>query len=262
MNDTLARVRWARLRFQIIGPLFAAPPDTGELKEQLATLAARSWRHPTTGEAIRFSFKTIERWFYIAKGVDDPLAALARKVPSHAGTYRLVSAALGVAIAEQHRRHPRWTFQLHYDNLCALAREQPEIGPVPGYATICRYMKHHGLLRRRAKRHRGSDEAEFTARETRSFEVAHVHGLWHLDFHEGSRAILNVDGEWKKPQLLGVMDDRSRLCCHLNGIGQRRPRCSFTGSLRLSTSAVFLGRFSPTTVRPCWPRRPRKDLSA
>jgi putative transposase len=42
-----------------------------------------------------------------------------------------------------------------------------------------------------------------------------VHGLWHLDFHEGSRAILTVDGEWKKPQVVGILDDRSRLCCHL-----------------------------------------------
>ncbi len=26
-------------------------------------------------------------------------------------------------------------------------------------------------------------------RETRSYEVTHVHGLWHLDFHEGSRPV-------------------------------------------------------------------------
>lgn len=32
-----------------------------------------------------------------------------------------------------------------------------------------------------------------------------------LDFHEGSRAVLTPQGGWKKPQLLGVLDDRSRL---------------------------------------------------
>jgi putative transposase len=57
-----ARVRWARLRFQILGPLMAAPADDGELKARLEALAARPWRHPTTGETIRFSFKTLERW--------------------------------------------------------------------------------------------------------------------------------------------------------------------------------------------------------
>jgi hypothetical protein len=86
-----ARVRWARLRFQILGPLMAAPADDGELKARIEALAARPWRHPTTGETIRFSFKTLERWWYVARGADDPLAALARKVPSHAGTHRTLS---------------------------------------------------------------------------------------------------------------------------------------------------------------------------
>jgi putative transposase len=213
-DDTPVRVRWARLRFQILGSLMAAPPEEGELKQRIDQLAAQAWRHPTTGKAVRFSFKTIERWFYVARASADPLTALARKVPSHAGTHPRVSDALGEAITRQHREHPRWTFQLHYDNLSALAREQPALCPMPGYATVCRYMKHHGLLR--AKRKRRRDEAEpFVQRETRSFEVSHVHGLWHLDFHEGSRAVLSTDGEWRKPQLLGILDDRSRLCCHL-----------------------------------------------
>jgi hypothetical protein len=114
-NAPSARVRWARLRFQILGPLLAAPADDGELKTRIAELAARRWRNPTTQESIRFSFKTIERWWYTARGVDDPLTALARKVPSHAGTHRSVSPALAEAIAQQHREHPRWTFRLHHD---------------------------------------------------------------------------------------------------------------------------------------------------
>ena len=107
-----ARVRWARLRFQILGPLLAAPADDGELKARIAELAERAWRHPTTGESIRFSFKTLERWWYIARAADDPLAVLARKVPSHAGTHPSLSPALIEAIARQHRDHPRWSF--HY----------------------------------------------------------------------------------------------------------------------------------------------------
>lgn len=213
-DDTPARVRWARLRFQIIGPLFAAPPEPGELQKHIEELAARSWRHPSTGEAIRFAFKTIERWFYTARASADPMDALARKVPSHAGTHPTVSEAIGKEITRQHREHPRWTFQLHHDNLVAIVRERPELGPMPSYTTVCRYMKHHGLLRARKKRP-GNNQGTFERRETRSFEVGHVHGLWHLDFHEGSRAILTPEGEWKKPQLVGILDDRSRLCCHL-----------------------------------------------
>ena len=51
--------------------------------------------------------------------------------------------------------------------------------------------------------------------EVRSFEVEHVSALWHLDFHHASRKVLTRAGTWVKPMLLGVIDDRSRLVCHL-----------------------------------------------
>jgi transposase InsO family protein len=51
--------------------------------------------------------------------------------------------------------------------------------------------------------------------EVRSFEAEYVHGLWHLDFHQGSRKVLTAAGTWLTPHLLGVLDDRSRLACHL-----------------------------------------------
>jgi len=94
-DDALsARVRWARLRFQILGPLMAAPAEDGELKAHLEALAARPWRHPTTGETISFSLKTLARWWYIARRAVDPLAALERKVPAHAGTHPSLSPAV------------------------------------------------------------------------------------------------------------------------------------------------------------------------
>lgn len=215
-RDTPARVRWARLRFSIIGPLLASPPETGHLSERLQELADKRWKHPTTGEAVAFSFKTIERWLYLARGEDDPLRALERKTPKHAGTHPSISANLANTIALQHREHPSWTYQLHYDNLLARAEEDPSLGTLPSYASIRRYMKGQGLFRQKKakERRRTSDGASIVPRETRSYEVEHVHGLWHLDFHEGSRRVLFPSGEWKAPQLLGILDDASRLCCH------------------------------------------------
>ena len=55
--------RWAHLRFSVIGQLLAAPPPKGELRAQIEALAGRQWRHPITGEPVRFGFSTIERWF-------------------------------------------------------------------------------------------------------------------------------------------------------------------------------------------------------
>ena len=52
-------------------------------------------------------------------------------------------------------------------------------------------------------------------REVRSYEAAYVNGLWHWDCHYGSRKVLTARGEWHTPVLFGVLDDRSRLACHL-----------------------------------------------
>jgi putative transposase len=119
-----ARLRWARLRFMIVGPLLAAPPEHGELRQRLKALAEQMWRHPTTDEGVRFSVPTLERWFYQARNATDgPVAALERKVPSHTGTRPSLGERLGEAIHLQYQQHPSWSYQLHRDNLQALVAQ-------------------------------------------------------------------------------------------------------------------------------------------
>ena len=218
MNDKShesARMKWARFRFTIVGPLLSCPPDVGELREHVEALASRRWEHPTTRESLRYGASTIERWYYAAKNAKtDPIDALARKVPSHAGTRPSLGAALREALAVQYRAHPSWTYALHHQNLAALAKADATLGEVPSPATIARHMRQQGMVKqRRRKRKRGEVQA-FEPRERRSFEVTQVHGLWHADFHECSRAIALADGSMKRPQLLAFMDDASRLICH------------------------------------------------
>jgi transposase InsO family protein len=218
MSHDNRRAQWTRLRFSIIGPLLAAPPPAGELGQQLAHLAQKSYRHPATGEALRFGASTIERWLYLARNhPDDPIRALARKVPGHAGTHPSMSAALMQTLRAQYREHPRWSYQLHHVNLAALVRDHPELGSLPSYTTVARFMKAAGLVKRpRARGKLGAAAAgEVGAREHRSFEMPHVHALWHADFHEGSRRVLLPSGQWARCHLFGCLDDRSRLCCHL-----------------------------------------------
>jgi len=212
-TSTPARARWARFRFGVIAPLLTAPPEPGELRSSIAALAARPWPHPTTSEATRFSAKTIERWFYIARDEAQPFEALARRVPSHAGTHPSISPAVADELRTLRRQHPRWSYQLVHDNLAVIAREKPSLGIIPGYATVCRYMKHHGLGKHRKPR-RHEKEPGFVPRERRSYEVAHVHGLWHCDFHDCKRKVLTASGDWKAATLFGLIDDRSRVCCH------------------------------------------------
>lgn len=213
--------RWAHLRFAVIGWLLAAPPEKGELKAAIADLASRTWQHPTTGKPVRFGFSTIERWYYRAlRERADPVGVLRRKIRADAGQQPAVSDALKQALAAQYAAHKSWSVQLHYDNLSALAESEPALKPLPSYTTLRRYMKTCGMIRRRRltpRRTDGAEQAErrIVDREVRSYEVEHVNGLWHWDCHHGSRKVITAQGEWVTPILFGVIDDRSRLACHL-----------------------------------------------
>ena len=213
--------RWAHLRFAIVGPLLAAPPRRGALSSELAALSRKTWTHPTTGEAMRFSSSAIERWYYAARrATNDPVASLRKKVRADKGRIAVMAAGLKAALLAQHRAHPGWSARLHVDNLEALALADQALHRVPSYSTVRRFMKASGLFRRRrlpelATPGEARARSRLEEREVRSYEAEHVHGLWHLDFHEGSRKVVTEDGRSVTPILLGVLDDRSRLCCHL-----------------------------------------------
>jgi putative transposase len=213
--------RWAHFRFSVIGPLLAAPPDRGELQTQLAQLAGKRWCHPMTGEWVLFGASTIERWYYRAvREPKDPVGVLARKVRQDCGSHPSLNMCWRDALLAQYQLHRSWSYQLQADNLMALARVNTTWGPAPSYASLRRYMKGHGLLKQPHGRRQKTDgmkvaEARLEALEVRSYESAYVNGLWHLDFHGGSLRVLTSNGVWVYPQLLGVLDDHSRLCAHM-----------------------------------------------
>ena len=106
--------------------------------------------------------------------------------------------------------------KLHHDNLVA----QPGLEPAPSYSTLRRFMRANGLDKRRRLAPRQTEgveraEARIVEREVRRYEAEYVNGLWHWDCHHGSRKVLTARGEWVTPILFGVLDDRSRLACHL-----------------------------------------------
>lgn len=211
--------RWAHLRFAVVGPLLASPPAPGQLQEQLGQLAGKVWQHPVSGQPVHFAVSTIERWYYQARNGSDPVAVLHRKVRRDSGHQQAIGTPLGEVLRRQHAAHPSWSYQLHLDNLAVLVAQQPSLGSLPSYASLRRYMVAHGWRRRRrvpANQRPGERLAEQhrEARETRSFEAEYVGGLWHLDFHHGSLKILTAHGQWVRPVLLAILDDRSRLACH------------------------------------------------
>ena len=213
--------RWAHFRFAVVGELLAAPPARGQLRAELERLAARTWKHPVSGKPTQFAFATIERWYLAARNAgQDPVVALRRKIRSDAGRQRSMGVELRRAVQAQYEAHPSWSAQLHYDNLVTLAESRHELEPVPSYWTVRRFMQAHGLVRRQRRGARNSAGAEraaarLEAREVRSFEAEYVGGLWHWDYHHGSLKVVTAQGEWVTPLLFGVLDDRSRLACHV-----------------------------------------------
>jgi transposase InsO family protein len=251
---------WARFRFSVVGPLLSCPPPRGELRSAIEALAEKSWRHPVSGEWTRFAFATIERWLYMAKAArEDPVGVLRRRVRKDLGRSTALSAALRSELLAQYKAHRRWSYKLHADNLAAHVDEDPSLGKKPSYSTVRRFMKAHGLFKCRhhpnaSRPGAQRSEAHFDTREVRSYEAPYVGALWHLDFHHASRKIITPGGEWKTPIALGIHDDYSRLCCHLqwylseqaedlvHGLSQAFEKRGLPGKALMDNGAAMIAR--------------------
>jgi len=186
------------------------------------------------------------------KEKSDPVGVLRRKLRADAGQQPAMSGAVRQAILAQYAAHKSWSVQLHHDNLVALADSNPDLAPVPSYATLRRFLKANGLNKRRrltSRQTAGADRAEsrLLDREVRSYEAEYVGGLVHWDAHHGSRKVLTARGEWATPILFGVLDDRSRLAC--------QPRQTQRGDARLDRARVqpqdpFRDRRDPDQALP------------
>jgi transposase InsO family protein len=212
---------WAEFRFSVVGALLANPPPAGELRARLKELAVTEWAHPLKEERFQVSLPTIERWYYASLSQDkDPLGVLRRKLRADSGTTRHLTPEIKSWLQNNYRAHPSWSGQLHADNLRVWLGNNPSYGAAPSYPTVLRYMRNSGWSRSPRVRSpfapgRAAAEARLQEREVRSFEVEFVGGLWHLDFHHASRALRTPRGEMQTPLALCVLDDHSRLCCHL-----------------------------------------------
>jgi transposase InsO family protein len=212
-------VLWARFRFSVIGSLLSAPPPRGELNAAIQSLAEKIWTHPVNDRDVQYAASTIQRWYYKARNEnEDPVRVLQRAVRKDFGR-----VSVGLQLAEhlraQYRDHPHWSYQLHYDNLASAVKTDPSLEPLCSYSTIKRFMQTRGMVRKRRQPKGRPGEVRAARRrenrEIRSYESEYVGSLWHLDFHHGSLKVLTGRGQWQRPVALGIVDDHSRLCCHL-----------------------------------------------
>jgi len=227
--------RIGQFRLKIIGSLLASPPEKGALKEQFDELAKKPWLHPLSGEMIHYSIPTLERWYYKSKKEKKNQLNVLGTVPRNdKGIFKSLNQRVLTALETQYAEHDGWSVQLHYDNLLVLIEEDKLQAPPPSYSSVLRYMRSKSLNRRNKRRGPNSPGAKKAAqryeqREVRSFEIDYVNGLWHLDFHHGSLKVLNDKGEWVKPLLLAIMDDNSRLVCHMQWYYSEDTQCLVHG---------------------------------
>jgi len=211
---------WGEFRFSVIGHLLASPPKEGELKAELEKISCRDWCNPITGEIRRFSFSTIERWYYLVlKNNQSPVKELNKKLRSDCGQGRSLSEEMKILLKNQYEDHRSWSYKLHADNFLSILRKKG-VQETPSYSTVKRYLKSRGLFKERNKtvlNTAGQKQSLYRKDhfEIRGYEVEYVNGLWHLDFHHCSREIMTSKGELIRPLLLCVMDDNSRLICHI-----------------------------------------------
>lgn len=210
---------WGQFRFSIVGTLLARPPSKGELCKELENLARKHYLDPIKNEPVKFSFSTIERWYYKALNAKDPIKALSRKVRSDVDQTKVMTPQILSALERQYRRYSDWSYQLQSDNLTALILEKPDLGTAPSYSSVNRHMKKKGWHKKKSisvNQTQGQIQAKLRLeqREVRGFETEFPGALWHLDFHQGKR-LADVNGEWHTPVCLCVLDDHSRLCCHI-----------------------------------------------
>ena len=173
------------------------------------------------GGPVQFSASTIERWYYTARrregrpgprpatgrpqGLWQDLPARGRRSsscwPSIATTSTGATSCTTTTWPPGSRPSRRW-------GRCVR---------IPRCGGTCRLTagSASGGRRPRAVPARNVAAQRRERREIRSYEAEYVGSLWHLDFHHGSLPVLLPSGQWQRPLALGILDDCSRLGCHL-----------------------------------------------
>jgi hypothetical protein len=197
-------------RYVIVEPLLSSPPGRGELAARLREISQKTHIQPWNKQPIKVSVRTLERWYAQCRKESLPAQALQPKLRSDREQTRVVTDTQKKWLREFNLKFPSWSVQLLFDNLCCAKIEDATGNSIlPSYSTILRFFKAQGFLIR------SSRSKNRNVKEIRSYEVEFVGQLWHMDFHGGSRMVLTENGEFKPAICMAIIDDKSRLVCHV-----------------------------------------------
>jgi len=191
-----AAEKTALFRSEVVGALTRRDLDHGELRAELAELAAQRFRPPGADQTRRFSVPTLERWYYAYR--QGGLEALAPVPRSDRGRARELTAEQRQLLCDIRREHPTASVPLILRTLIADGRLAKD---AISAATVARLFREQGLDR---AAYRPGDAGHTRLR----WQAERPSALWHGDVCHGQALV--VDGKKRALRIHGFLDDASR----------------------------------------------------
>jgi len=187
----------AMVKYEIIASLLHHSNES--LQSRITKLSERFWTLPS-GELKRYTFGTIESWYYLykQKGID-ALRLVTRK---DKGSFKAIDPTICKSIDDILIAHPK----IKTTVLIKRLRDQKIImGKHPSESSIYRYIRF------------AKGGLSIPSQERLAFEAPYAGSLWQTDIMYGPYLLKkNSRDKWCKKQtyLIGIIDDHSRILCH------------------------------------------------
>ena len=187
----------ALFRMSVLGSLISSSFHRGELKQEIARLANRSYAIPGS-DRLQISPKTIERWYYTYQR--EGLDGLAPTPRIDQGISKLPTSLQEAIVAAKQANPKRSIRQL----VILLENEGVVAKGTLSRSAVHRLLQQHGISRPSG----GASEKP----EHRSFTTQFAGDIWYGDVMHGPKVL--VEQRWRKVYLVSLMDDASRLITH------------------------------------------------
>jgi putative transposase len=204
-------------RFGLLASVLSDPPAI--VQATLEEIVKGSHlKDPISMKPTTVSIRTLYRWYSIAKNAQNPYEALMPRCRSDKGKSRVMTKqheSILVAFYSEDSVSRSWSWLLVFQNFEASLQEvQPEVF-IPSYATVRRFFMRMNLFPVPVASSKGERAlAKKRKHGTNLFEVEHVGGLVHLDYHVCSIKILTRQGTLATAYAMAIIDDRSRHVGH------------------------------------------------
>jgi transposase len=139
-GNAVASRPWAEFRLAVVGHLAFRELEPGQLEAELRALSTKEWKHPISGRQVKFSYSTMQRWYYIILNNPDARIPALSKRRRDVGLFRNLSKRVCRFLASQANGQSSQSYAKHHRNLIRYMK-QYEWGPPPAYSTVRRYLK-------------------------------------------------------------------------------------------------------------------------